>query len=353
MIWLCAAVAGAADWPRFRGPNGSGVGEGAGYPASLERGTEVWRTPVPAGQSSPVIAAGRLYLTASDGDRLLTLAFDPANGKELWRAELVRTRKQKGYAVNGSASPTPVADELGVYAFFEDFGLIAYDRDGKERWRAPLGPFKNFYGMASSPILVGEALVQLCDQQTGSYLLALDRETGRVKWKRERPGAPIGWATPMVFQPTGGPAQMIVIGSNRLDGYYAETGEPIWWMPVGSGGALGTPSGTADMVLLSTAGSSEPLLSTFESALEEYDANKDENLSREELAKVWLGEHFGWLDADESGLVSAAEWNYAKSMEAAEYGAIALRAGELHGEAGPEAAVWRYQKSLPYVPAPL
>jgi hypothetical protein len=99
------------------------------------------------------------------------------------------------------------ADESGVVVFFPDFGLAAYTPDGKDRWDLPLGPFKNFYGMASSPIMAGDLLVLVCAQQSGSFLLALDRKTGRQRWKTERGAAGIGWATPMVrricrtFQP--------------------------------------------------------------------------------------------------------------------------------------------------------
>ncbi len=88
-----------------------------------------------------------------------------------------------------------------MVAFFPDFGLVAYTPDGKDGWELPLGPFKNFYGMAASPIVAGDLLALVCDQQTGAFLLGLDCKTGRQRWKTERPPASVGWATPMVFRP--------------------------------------------------------------------------------------------------------------------------------------------------------
>ena len=83
---------------------------------------------------------------------------------------------------------------------------MAYAPDGTERWRSPLGPFKNFYGMAGSPIIAGDAVILVCDQMSGSFMLALDRKTGRERWRRARPGVTVSWTTPMVFAPGGGAA---------------------------------------------------------------------------------------------------------------------------------------------------
>src|SRR6266404_4486610 len=140
------------QWSQFRGPNGSGVDSAAGYPVEFSPSKNVvWKKAVPYGQSSPVVAGNRLYLTASESGHLLTICIDAKTGSELWRREIRRQRSHKIYSANDPASPTPVADESGVVVFFPDFGLTAYTRDGKNRWALPLGPFKNFYGMAASP----------------------------------------------------------------------------------------------------------------------------------------------------------------------------------------------------------
>ena len=355
MLGLFAVGVGYAQWPQFRGPNGSGVDSSAGYPVEFSPSKNVaWKKTVPFGQSSPVIAGDRLYLTAAENDRLLTICFDAKDGRELWRRDIRRERAHKIYSANDPASPTPAADENGVVVFFPDFGLAAYTPAGKEQWTLPLGPFKNFYGMAASPILAGDLLVLVCDQQSGSFMIALDRKTGRQRWKTERAGATVGWATPMVFRPAQGPAQLIVLGSTRLDSYYLDTGEPRWWMTVGTMGALGTPVATGDTLLVSTLSTAEPWMPAFETVLEKYDKDKDGRLSLEEFrSDKELGEHFGWIDMDSDDILTATEWNTARNMGIGEYGAIALRPGNAQGQLEAGAVLWRFKKNLPFIPAPL
>ncbi|HBY62677.1 MAG TPA: pyrrolo-quinoline quinone, partial [Solibacterales bacterium] len=197
LAFAALASAQTGSWPQFRGPNGSGVGEGAGYPVAFGPAANVaWKAAVPYGQSSPVVAGGRVYVTATDGGRLLTISLDAQSGKEVWRRPLPRTHAHKTYPANDPASPSPAADPTGVYVFFADFGLAAFNTDGSERWRMPLGPFKNFYGMSNSPILSGDSVILVLDQQPGAAMIAVDRTTGKLKWKTERRSATIGWATP-------------------------------------------------------------------------------------------------------------------------------------------------------------
>ncbi len=98
-----------------------------------------------------------------------------------------------------------------------------------------------------------------------------------------------------------------MLGSTRLDSYYLDTGEPRWWMPIASGGALGTPVATNGTLLVSTLSSTEPYMPTFESVLAMYDKDHDGRLSREEFkGDPDLGEHFGWIDADGDNFITAA-----------------------------------------------
>jgi outer membrane protein assembly factor BamB len=354
---LCVLAAGRADaqWSQFRGPNGSGVDAAVGYPAEFSPSKNaVWKAAVPYGQSSPVIAGGHVYVTASDSSKLLTICLDAGNGRELWRREIRRARSATIFHANDPASPTPAADDDGVVVFFADFGLAAYAPDGKDRWTLPLGPFRNFYGMAASPIITGDLLVMLCDQQGGSFVIALDRKTGRQRWKTERAGADIGWATPMVFRPAGGAAQLIVLGTARLDSYTLDTGASRWWMPLASGGSLGTPVASGDTLLLSTAGSTEPSMPAFEAVLTQYDKNKDGRLSYDEFkVDKDMGEHFGWVDTNSDTFLTAEEWRVARSLGVGEFGAIAIHPKDAQGKLDPAAVRWRVKKNLPYISAPL
>ena len=362
-LYVCLlAILGAgasessAQWPQFRGPNGSGVDSGSGYPVAFSpTNNVVWKATLPFGQSSPVVAGGRVYVTASDGGKLLTISLDAATGREVWRRELKPTHSQKVYHANDPASPTPAADAEGVVVFFPDFGVAAYSADGKERWTMPLGPFKSFYGMSASPIVAGDLVVLLCDQRAGSFLIAVDRRTGKVRWKKERPGAPESWATPMVFRPTAdAPAQLIALGTTRIESYALETGESRWWMPIGSSGSMGTAVASGETLFLSTSGGTEPNLPAFETALEKLDTDKNGRLSHQEfLADKEMGEHFGWLDENSDNVIDAKEWQTIRTLGMGESGVIAIRAGKASGRMDPASVLWRVKKNLPYIPAPL
>jgi outer membrane protein assembly factor BamB len=355
---LCVAGVGTdvmAQWPQFRGPNGSGIGEGAGYPVEFSPTKNVaWRAAVPFGQSSPVVVGPTLYVTAREADTLMTLAIAADSGKELWRRAVPRERAMEMYKANDSASPTPAADGEGVVSFFAEYGLVAYTPDGQVRWTHPMGPFVNFYGMSASPIIAGGLVMQLVDQLTGSYLIALDRATGTVRWKADRPAATIGYATPVVFRPPSGQPEIVTIGSARLDSYDLATGAPRWWMPIGSSGSMGVPLVEGDTLWMSTLGSNEPDLPQWSAALATYDADADGRISPPELLKEKaMGEHFGWVDTNDDTFITEPEWNVARSLGMGAWGAVAVRPAGARGQLPATAVSWRFQKNIPYIPAPL
>lgn len=349
---LIAALS-AADWPRFRGPNGAGVDSSTGLPVEFSPSSNVvWKATVPFARSSPIVAGGRVFLTANEGEALITLAYDALTGRELWRREIKRERAHKPFRANDPGSPTPTADDSSVYAFFPDFGLIAYTFDGKERWRRPLGPFNNFYGLASSPVVAQDLIVLLCDQQPGGYLLGIDKETGRDRWKRDRPGANVGWSVPIVYTPATGPAEIVTFGSTRMDSYYLATGEPRWWLPLGSDGATGSPLIAGDTVIVSASGHDEPWMPTFQSTLATYDKDRDGRVSREEFTDKDWEAHFGWIDENHDGFLDASEWDKARNFGLGDYGVMAIPlTGK--GQLTSKALRWRFKRNLAYIPTPL
>src|SRR5215218_4088711 len=133
---LCSLLAlglFGADWPQLRGPNGSGL-----CPACAQVPTEfgpqknvVWKTALPAGKSSPVLAGDRIFLTASEGEDLITICLSRITGKVQWRRSVRAARRDSHHPLNHRAAPTAVTDGKCVFVFFSDFGMLAYDLDGK------------------------------------------------------------------------------------------------------------------------------------------------------------------------------------------------------------------------------
>src|SRR2546426_19352 len=180
-VTVCMA---AADWPQFRGVNASGVSDAMNLPVEFGPTKNViWKTSLPAGHSSPVLTADRIFVTASDADKLYVITLDRASGKILWRREVPRTRKQELHKSNSPVSPSVATDGRNTYAFFTDFGLVSHGPDGEERWRVTLGPFNNPFGMGASPVLANGKVMQVCDSETGSFLIAVDQKNGRVAWR--------------------------------------------------------------------------------------------------------------------------------------------------------------------------
>jgi outer membrane protein assembly factor BamB len=364
VAWLCVLAgeaaafpggeAGPREWTRFRGPNGTGVLEVGGLPVEFgrERGAE-FRAEVPFGRSSPVLAGSAVFLTAQEGDELLTFAVDRASGELLWSRALPRARADDMYQGNNSASPTPVTDGEKVWAFFQEFGLVCYDLEGDEVWTRELGPFNSFYGIAASPVLAGDAVILACDQQSGSFVIAVDRNTGEERWRRERPDCFDSWATPVLAPADPGPEELVLLSSFHADGLEPSTGESLWRVPGLGPSPVTSPVLAGDRLLVNAPyGAAHPIPS-FEDLLAMADADQDGALAREETAASELGDHFGWVDVDKDGRIVAAEWNGARDrMSSQDYGCVALdlaalRAGADHVE------LWRHKKSLPDIATPL
>jgi outer membrane protein assembly factor BamB len=282
----------AADeaWSRFRGPNGSGVLETTAIPTEFgPTQNMIWRTPLSPGHSSPVLAEGRIFLTAFENDTLLTVCLDRKSGSVLWRREAPRTRALYVDKRNGPASSTPVTDGRAVYVFFQDFGLIAYDLNGRERWRVPLGPFTNSYGMAASPIVVDEKVILVCDQSVGSFMIAVEAHDGRVVWRIERPEAKTGHSTPVLYRPKGGATELIVPGSLFLTAYSVKTGQRLWWVSGLAFEMKATPVVGLDTIYINGTSSNDfqdsynRAIPTFDQLAPKYDVDADGRFSPTEI----------------------------------------------------------------------
>lgn len=356
-ILLTASTALAADWARFRGPNGSGVADGHRLPDEVRPGGELWQKAVPPGHSSPIVSGGHVYLTAAAGADVLTIAFDTATGKELWRRQAPRHRTEHLDKRNSPASPTPAADRDRVVVFFPDFGLLAYNHAGRELWRVPLGPFDNSYGMGASPVLVDEKVILVCDQNKDSFIAAFDARTGRLAWKRERPQAISGHSTPIVHRS----ATLTVVlapGSFRMDAYNLETGEPVWWVERLPSEMKSAPVIHGDTVYVSgyNLAENEPgrqiQLPSFKDVLAKHDKNADGVLTREESPDEMTGKYYPYIDLNHDGRLNEREWSIYAAAFKAENSLQAIRLNG-RGDVTPTNVKWKYHRAIPQLPSVL
>jgi len=358
IVCLLVLLGGAAwgQWERFRGPNGTGVSDSAGVPAEFGSGKNlIWRTELPPGHSSPVIAAGRIYLTGVEHERLYTFCLDQASGRVLWKREAPRSRHEKLHSLNNPASPTPVTDGENVYAFFPDFGLLSYTSNGKERWRLPLGPFKNVYGIGVSPVLADDVVVLVIDQDKNSFIVAVGQGDGKVRWQKPRPEALSGASTPSVIKSADGRSLILAPASFRMDVYSARDGEAVWWVQRLPSEMKSVPVVVGDSVYVSGFNTPENdpgrqvSLPTWQELLARDDANKDGAIQKEEVSDARTKRYWEFIDTEGHGKIVEAEWKLHLAVMAAENGLYMFQMGA-RGDATSK-LVWKYQRSVPQLPS--
>ena len=258
---LSTTLLSAADWPRFRGPNGAGLSPDPNLPSEISKDRNVlWKQKTPKGNSSPIVIGDRLWITGHEGDERIVLCYDVSKGSLLWRRAITKARDEKPNPMNGPTTPTPATDGRSIFVFFPDFGLLAYDFDGKEKWRVPLGPFGGVQGIAVSPVYAEGNVMLLIDTPEQAYLAAFDAITGKPVWKADRPLGFLGsYTTPAIYKPSSGPAQIVVAGAVELTGYQARTGERLWWARGVTNGPAAPPLIAGDSVYtLEPAGEGAP-----------------------------------------------------------------------------------------------
>ncbi len=341
----------AADWPRFRGPNGAGSSGAKGLPVEFGRHKNVaWKRSVPAGKSSPVIAGERIFLTAHEGDKRIVLCLDRESGAELWRRHVIAERTEPRHPLNDPASPTPVSDGANVYAFFSEFGLAAYGPNGELLWRVPLGPFEISQGMGASPILADGKVILIADQAKSSYLAAFDTDNGEMLWKTERPDGSGAFSTPTI-RLTDSAEEIVVSGQTELAGYSANTGEKLWWLPGFAKLSKGSPTVGDGVIYINVKGIGE-FVPDFDTFAEGNDVDGDGQVSVAEAPDEPARKSLEGLDTNGDGTVSKIEYDAPIRAETAAGGVWAvLPRGD--GEQSESSVLWRYQKALPNVPTPL
>jgi len=259
-LLLTAGLTLAGDWPQFRGPAASGVADEKNLPSSWGPMENVlWKAEIPGRSvSSPVVAAGKVYLASASGvrnDKLNVVCIDANTGKQLWQRQLQATGNTGCHPKSSMAAPTPVANAEGVFVLFATADLVSFDKDGNLRWyRSLTGDYPaiaNQVGMASSPILSGNTLIVPMDSDGESFLAALDSRDGKNLWKVERP-KDINWVTPALRQAKG---KTEVLFNSRLGmtAYDVANGNKIWTFST-EGSTIPTPVMMDDQVLMTGRG---------------------------------------------------------------------------------------------------
>jgi outer membrane protein assembly factor BamB len=222
-----------AHWSRFRGPEGTGISEAKKVPVDFGEGNVVWQTKLPvSGHSSPIQWGDRIFLTGAtaqgDGVERHVLCLDAKSGEVLWDKTAAVVPGESLHKMNSWATPSCVTDGERVIAFFGAGGLHCYDKDGEKVWSKQLGTFPGGWGVGASPIMFKETVIQNCDAEGDSYLIALDRKTGEEVWRTPREAKPRGgWSTPIVID-VDGQSELILNGEFGVAAYNPNTGEPLW-----------------------------------------------------------------------------------------------------------------------------
>lgn len=220
------------QWPRFRGPQGQGHSSAHGLPIHWSKSENiVWRTKIPgAGNSSPIIWEDRIFLTSAGeagADRALH-CLRRSDGRLLWsRPAPAHEVEPNVRDKNGFASATPVTDGQRVVAFFGNGGLVCFDFEGQQLWHHPLPAFDTTWGTGASPLLYEDSVILVHDQnKADSFMLALDKRTGEVRWQHLR-GKAMGWSTPIVVR-VGDRDELLYAGGETVKGYNPRTGDELW-----------------------------------------------------------------------------------------------------------------------------
>jgi len=259
------------QWPGWRGGAAHGVTSYT-LPTHWDRNRGVqWVVDVPGrGNSSPVVWDDRILLTSTIGSgddaQAAVLCFDRTSGELLWKRTVGATHGAT-HGKNGYASATVATDGQRVVASFGDLGLVCFDLDGNRQWHERLAPMQHKWGSASSPVLLGNLVVQLCDNEGGSFIAAVNKHTGQGVWRTQRNSAGC-WTTPVVVQVGDDPGrfELVVNGTSSSDGsdgmiiaYDPANGEPLWRVR----GTTDIPCPTmivGDGLLVSSSGGNGPVI---------------------------------------------------------------------------------------------
>ena len=246
LLFACAAAPIAAEnWPGFRGPTRQGVSSETDLPTEWSATSNVaWKVEIPGeGWSSPIVHGDHVFVTSTMGDGVScrVICVDRRTGMLLWNTEVFQQEPKRKEQKNSYATPTPVTDGQLVHAVFGDGSLAAVNFAGQVKWTNREFKFYSQHGLGASPILHDDLLIMPMDGSSEGpdkefgwkkpwdegYLLALDKQTGKLRWQGDRGPSRIAHVTPNVLK-HGSLAQIISGAGDVVQGFDPQTGERIW-----------------------------------------------------------------------------------------------------------------------------
>lgn len=290
----------AEDWPGFRGTNSSGLATGTSIPMEWSKDKNIkWKIAIPGvAWSSPIVIGDRLFVTTAITEnqrkpsagggggggrpgggggppgkgggggqgggqgggggygrnappnqlyRWEVLCLDKNTGKEIWKQQALEAKPRiPTHGSNTFATETPVSDGERLYVYFGMMGVFCYDLDGKLLWKKDLGafPMQMGWGTASSPVLEGDKLFLQIDNEQKSFLVALDKKTGKEIWNVDREEK-TNWGSPLIWK-NQQRSEVVTVGSKRIRSYDPASGKVLWEMNNGGGRVCCTPVAAGD-----------------------------------------------------------------------------------------------------------
>lgn len=317
-----------ADWPQFRGPNGSGLASDSNPPTEFGPDKNVlWKLDLAAGHSSPVVSGDLLFVTTFDEERreLRVVAIDRHRGKVRWERLVDVDEIEKGHPSFNPASSTPATDGERVVAYFGSFGLVCFDFEGRKQWEVPLPLTKSFAGNAISPVITKDKVILYRGNLVDHFLLAVDKRTGKKVWKTDQ-AEPFQMELACTALPIIKDDLLVLHGARSVQGFDLETGQQRWITKCATT-ATSTPLFAGGRVIVAAWNKmGEPALRpefpTFSKLKSDSDANKDGVLDREEFPRIWIFHRpegveapqngasirFASVDRNKDGVINETEW---------------------------------------------
>jgi outer membrane protein assembly factor BamB len=270
----------AAHWPAWRGAGGSGICQETKLPLRWSTNENVrWRVPLPdRGNSTPIVWGQRVFITQAVESRRTVMCFDRRDGKLHWQAGPTWTEKEPTYPEN----PPPVTDGRRVIAWFGSAGVYCYDFAGRELWHRDLGRQSHVWGYAATPVLQGSQCFVNFGPGERSFLIALNKRTGKTVWQYDVPRFGAGmnwsdlggvdragepsvaetagsWATPLIVS-SGEQKELIVPFATRLTAFAPKTGSLLWACDGPNIGVYSSPFFGDGTIALNASGTTNTLL---------------------------------------------------------------------------------------------